>query len=568
MDENHVRQQTNPVRMVAFLGKGPYQECDYNGPDGTYKCERTRYATRAIVEYLCKGRTRKIDEVVIVSTPEARDAPAVDKNQPYPTQWEALTDAIRGLRDDIPIRYRDIPWGGSSDELWEIFDTLTKCFEVPRGTDLVVDITHGFRSQPFFSAAVLSFVRLVQNVSPAAIYYAAFEAKDSDGRAPIWDVTGFVEVLNWALALHLFLNTGRAERLREVLRRARRNFSEGADGGDRGKFDPFIKAVEAWSENFETLRVGDLLLKSGQRPSSAERLKEAIDDEQFRTVVASRLKPIQPLLDGICKKFAELLVCDNSLVSEQGRRALLNLAKLYSEMGRYIEAATVVREATVTLFATSEEGWRPGRSWKPGFSVQARREAEQNCINALNKEGFSAKIAKVRNDLNHAGFNEAPSTPTKLRKGVESAIQWFEEFSQRFDELSSSWQRSHAGTAQTFLNLSNHPLSEWGEEQKQAVLAMGCTEIRDLPFPQVPPHASPKDVVELAERTVNDVPPSVTHAMVMGEFTLTFELVRRLQKRGVRCLVATTTRDVEQRGDEKVVRFHFEGFREYPELEF
>ena len=560
MDEQRVQETPNPVRVVAFLGKGPYQECDYNGPDGTYKCERTRYATRAIVEYLCKGRSRKIDEVVIVSTPEARDAPAV-KNQPHPTQWEALTDAIRGLRDDIPIRYRDIPWGGSSDELWKIFDRLRECFEVSSGTDLVVDITHGFRSQPFFAAAVLSFVRLVRNVSPAAIYYAAFEAKDSDGRAPIWDVTGFVEVLDWALALHLFLNTGRAQRLNEILAGEAQKFSSAGDkGGDRGKFDPFFRAVNAWSENFDTLRVGDLLLKSGQRPSSAERLKQAIDDEQFRTVIASRLKPIEPLLDEICKKFAEPLVCDNSLVSEQGRHALLNLARLYSEMGRYIEAATVVREATVTLFATSEEGWRPGRSWKPGFSVQARREAERNCGITLGRK-FNAKVSDVRNDLDHAGFNEEAHEPAFLRERVAEAIKWFKEFS-------TTWQGFHPRAAQTFLNLSNHPLSEWGEEQKQAVLAMGCAEIRDLPFPQVPPHASPQDVVALAKKIVSDVPPSVTHAMVMGEFTLTFELVRRLQKRGVRCFVATTTRDVEQRGDEKVVRFHFEGFREYPELEF
>ena len=117
-----------------------------------------------------------------------------------------------------------------------------------------------------------------------------------------------------------------------------------------------------------------------------------------------------------------------------------------------------------------------------------------------------------------------------------------------------------------FANITNHPSAEWSEEQRRAALRL-ADRIVDIPFPEVPPEADGDAVAKLADDVLAQLPPGTTHALVQGEFTLTMELVRRLQDRGIRCLAATTVRDVETREDgSQLRRFRFVRFRDYPRL--
>lgn len=92
-------------------------------------------------------------------------------------------------------------------------------------------------------------------------------------------------------------------------------------------------------------------------------------------------------------------------------------------------------------------------------------------------------------------------------------------------------------------------------------------EIKDLPFPAVPPEADTDDINALADELIARLTtelPGATHAMVQGEFTLAHALVRRLQQMGIVCLAATTRREiVEQSVDTKTTRFYFVRFRRY-----
>jgi hypothetical protein len=117
-----------------------------------------------------------------------------------------------------------------------------------------------------------------------------------------------------------------------------------------------------------------------------------------------------------------------------------------------------------------------------------------------------------------------------------------------------------------FVNLSNHPSVKWEEAQTKAALAF-AERIEDIAFPAVPPDADEKAIEALAEECVAKIPRETSHALVQGEFTLTVELVRRLQARGITCLAATSKRDVEEGGDgRRVSTFTFVRFRAYPEL--
>lgn len=117
-----------------------------------------------------------------------------------------------------------------------------------------------------------------------------------------------------------------------------------------------------------------------------------------------------------------------------------------------------------------------------------------------------------------------------------------------------------------FVNLSNHPSAKWEEAQVKAAQSL-AERIEDIAFPSVPPDADEKAIAALADECAAKVPPETSHALVQGEFTLTMELVRRLQARGITCLAATSKRDVEEGSDgRRVSNFAFVRFRAYPDL--
>lgn len=116
------------------------------------------------------------------------------------------------------------------------------------------------------------------------------------------------------------------------------------------------------------------------------------------------------------------------------------------------------------------------------------------------------------------------------------------------------------------INLSNHPSADWNETQLAAAGKFG--EIRDLPFPQIDPTLSPKQINELAAQyllqvqTIASPREAVVH--IMGELTLCYNLVGMLKSAGYTCLASTSERKVKDLGDgKKEVTFDFVQFREY-----
>ena len=117
-----------------------------------------------------------------------------------------------------------------------------------------------------------------------------------------------------------------------------------------------------------------------------------------------------------------------------------------------------------------------------------------------------------------------------------------------------------------FINLSNHPSSKWSAEQVEAARVYG--EIVDLPFPVVDPKGDEVHVSALADEYCRKVQamaagyPVAVH--VMGEMTLTFAIVSRLQALGIPCYAATTERIITELPEgRKESVFRFVRFRKY-----
>ena len=117
------------------------------------------------------------------------------------------------------------------------------------------------------------------------------------------------------------------------------------------------------------------------------------------------------------------------------------------------------------------------------------------------------------------------------------------------------------------LNISNHPSTVWGVQQKaEAERLFG--DVKDLPFPGIPPEVDTSEIQELAEQYCEKVVgfhPAALH--VMGELTFCLCLVARLQKMGLPCYASTTVRTVsEESALGKTSHFSFVRFRLYPQL--
>lgn len=116
------------------------------------------------------------------------------------------------------------------------------------------------------------------------------------------------------------------------------------------------------------------------------------------------------------------------------------------------------------------------------------------------------------------------------------------------------------------INLSNHPSDKWSEEQMAAAMNYGV--VIDLPFPVVNADASENDIDALANALIGRVmdygSPETVTVHVMGEMTLTYNMVRKLKEANYKCLASTTDRMVRDLDDgRKEVAFKFVRFREY-----
>jgi len=114
------------------------------------------------------------------------------------------------------------------------------------------------------------------------------------------------------------------------------------------------------------------------------------------------------------------------------------------------------------------------------------------------------------------------------------------------------------------LNLSNHPSTNWSDEQKNTAIEK-YGSIQDLAFPQINPHWNETKIDQLVneyEEKIREINPTAVH--LMGEMTFTFRLVNRLKALGIECIASTTERIATEDGNgNKHSSFKFIQFRCY-----
>ena len=180
------------LKVITFLGLGPkngYQPTTYIKHD-----KSDSHTTHLFPEAVAK--LYEPDLNIIMVTEQVLEDPR---------------GYLAYLREELNPKLREvkIPEGKSESELWEIFDICAK--QIDPEDEIILDITHGFRSSPLLIFIVAAYLRQVKKVELKHILYGAFEARDPvANETPIFDLTPFVELLEWMNAVNVFQNYGDA----------------------------------------------------------------------------------------------------------------------------------------------------------------------------------------------------------------------------------------------------------------------------------------------------------------------------------------------------------------------
>lgn len=302
-----------------------------------------------------------------------------------------------------------IPEGRGPEEYWEIYNSIAEA--LPEGAEVVLDITHGYRSLGMIAFLAIAFLQAARRVRLSHVLYAAFEARTPEGITPVFDLAPFVSILDWANATQHFLETG-----------------------DAGKFQPLAEARGAKPVNLHLNRavkgLGSLssALAANRALEIGEVARKTLDslEKAQQEEWASQHQPLKLLLPRL-KAMLSQLALEESPSQEDHLRQNFALVLWLLQNQQFEKALGLAREWMVSFAQYRRQG-----SWYP-ISPASRKEAEEwvkSCAKGESKtppgwEDFIQlwrDLGDLRNDLMHFGFRESPRRKESIPQEVKEKI--------------------------------------------------------------------------------------------------------------------------------------------------
>jgi CRISPR-associated DxTHG motif protein len=370
--------------ILSFLGTGKYEQADYPLDGQIYSTPYTQEAIRChYPDYALK---------VLL------------------TEKAAVTHG-QALRERVEYESVPIPAGRSEAELWDIFNAIVEA--VPEGAELVMDVSHGFRSQPILALAVLQLLQVVKRVRVKRVLYGAFDTETK--QADFFDLTPFLELMEWTQATRDLLEYGNGGRLRQLLKQIHRH-SYMVDGPRAKELSSVGEILEGVGSSLELLRINEVL-------EQAKGLLRALATARDDVTKLPRSRPLGLLLGRIEERY-QTLATDN-LFDTEGLKAQAAMIELLLETGSYAQAIALARELMVTWLCLQRQ-----------FDPISERSAAENLLGShadavRKKQAIDEhkaklgllwdKISYIRNDIAHAAMRPRPLPSQSLAQQVRDA---------------------------------------------------------------------------------------------------------------------------------------------------
>lgn len=342
---------------------------------------------------------------------------------------EAEKKHIRNCNCNTPVELIKIPEGRNENELWNIFEIISKA--IPDKSNLVVDVTHGFRSLPIVVLAVLLYLKTVKNINIDKVIYGAFEAKIEDV-SPVFDLTPFLNIIDWSYSVNDFVNYGNSSRLKNILEAVHKSTYLNKKKWKSQNLYGLGNSLSNLSDALSITRIEESIV-------IANKLNKKLRNVTNDIIHLPNAKPLEPLLGMINSKFENLLLDPSELFQKAGFRAQIKMIEDYLNNCQYMQAITLSREILVSKLCVLLD-FHP-------ISERDKAERILNNIDTSNQtdlvndniqsiEDFRNiwdNVKDIRNDINHAGMKKSSTKTLK-------AIQNIKNYSQKTIELIKKYE--------------------------------------------------------------------------------------------------------------------------------
>jgi CRISPR-associated DxTHG motif protein len=394
------------MKVLSFLGTGNYSPTLYTH-DG--RACTTSFFPVAACELLAP------QDLILALTKGARER-----------WWTELSTELAQRYPGIRLSEVAIPDGGTQEEIWGIFDILVGQFSP--GDEVIIDITHGFRSLPALALIAAVYLRAARGVRVQRLVYGAYEARGDDKRTPVFDLTPFLDLLDWAAAADLLRRTGNAEPLGDLLRSTKDRLIQSGVAAPQlaSRLSDAGGALAGMSRAMRLARVHESM-------TNAADLMQKLDLAEDASVLWA--KPFAALLNKARETYRPFAQAPQDADTLAGLGTQLEMIQWLADRGWAVEAVTLTREWIV-----SREVLRSGL---PLVDESARKVVEDALNGAVRaKQGKAdgvspeprtvaaldplpssvaawSAFADLRNDVAHSGMRP----PQKNRRSAKRIVE-------------------------------------------------------------------------------------------------------------------------------------------------
>ena len=377
------------LKALSFLGVGPkdgYRTTTYLKDDG-----KTSWTTHLFQEAVTQ--LYEPEQIVIFATSEV-----LKDKKGY------LAYLYHQLRSKL--RIETVSDGKSTDELWQIFNVYADA--VNEGDKIILDITHGFRSFPVLALPAIAYLRQVKKAEFTHILYGAFEAGDRiKNQTPIFDLTPFVDLLDWTNAVNIFQHSGDARQLAG------------------------LKGVRTIGDKLTTLSNALLTNRTLEAQEAVPRLVGKLESPKTLERLES---PFHMLIDQVKDTYAGISVQKpkgNPRDSLTGQYAQI---KWYIDNLHYLHAVTLIREWLVSWEFLRTHPTSSGDWLKKDCREKAAKDLNSRFLKSPDPLDKLWSYVDTRNDLSHCGMRTNPD-PRPANSAIKIIEKLFKEFESFFQGL-------------------------------------------------------------------------------------------------------------------------------------
>lgn len=295
---------------------------------------------------------------------------------------------------------------------------------------------------------VLNYARVIKNCEVYAVYYGAFEVLGpvsvvaqiplEQRNAPVFDLTQFIDLFDWTIGIDRYLNTGDASLIKSLTEKGvgalnRKIASKGEVAASDFRSSSLLKGLanrlKDYSDAVFTCRGKSLFKASSNLRTSIETVIEKS--------AHSHLKPLVPLM----KK----LYCRFESFDEDEYSNMLEVVKWCRDHRLYQQGLTILEEDLISYICDvlgmdrTDKNVRelvsqcvaikaknkPIEGWKD--LAKSNSQMVEGIINSSKIDNRLWKllydIQGIRNDINHAGWNEHPCKPSTFEKKLNDFIK-------------------------------------------------------------------------------------------------------------------------------------------------